>query len=144
MSETASHGTGKSTSGIERRRAAGIANLRPWTPGQSGNPAGRPKTGDLEALCRAHTPAAVAALVKALASPRERVAAATALLDRGWGKPAIRVTGDKDAPLLVDFRWNDQPAAVIDQKVIEVVANATNVVSDETDVVWDDGGNDGQ
>ena len=36
------------------------------------------------------------------------------------------------------------PAQAIDQKVIEVVANATSVVSDETDVVWDDGGNDGQ
>jgi HEAT repeat protein len=56
-----------------------------FQPGQSGNPAGRPK--GIEALARAHTPAAIAALVDALRSPKERVSAAVALLDRGWGKP---------------------------------------------------------
>jgi HEAT repeat protein len=59
-----------------------------WQKGQSGNPGGRPKEfEDLKALARTHTEAAIAALAAALENPRERVAAATALLDRGYGKP---------------------------------------------------------
>jgi len=54
-------------------------------PGRSGNPSGRAK--GIEALAREHTPAAIAALVKALDNPRERVPAAIALLNRGWGLP---------------------------------------------------------
>jgi len=65
-----------------------------FQPGQSGNPAGRPK--GIEALARAHTPEAIAALVDALRSPKERVSAAVALLDRGWGKPKITIEGDLD------------------------------------------------
>lgn len=61
---------------------------RPFKAGVSGNPGGRPKAAfDAQALAREHTPAAIAALVKALANPRERVPAAVALLDRAWGKP---------------------------------------------------------
>ena len=63
-----------------------------FKPGQSGNPGGRPK--GIEALAREHTPAALAALVDALRSPRERVSAAVALLDRGWGKPTVTVEGN--------------------------------------------------
>jgi hypothetical protein len=65
-----------------------------FQPGQSGNPGGRPK--GIEALAREHTPAAIAALVDALRSPKERVGAAVALLDRGWGKPTVTVEGNLD------------------------------------------------
>jgi hypothetical protein len=64
----------------------------PFKKGQSGNPGGRPK-GDVQALAREHTAAAIAALVTALGNQRERVPAAIALLDRGWGKPAQAITG---------------------------------------------------
>ena len=58
--------------------------------GQSGNPKGRPKEyTELKALCREYTTEAVAALVEVLRTgqAREKVLAANALLDRGYGKP---------------------------------------------------------
>jgi Family of unknown function (DUF5681) len=62
-----------------------------FKPGQSGNPAGRAK--GIEALARVHTAEALETLVNALRSPKERVPAAIALLDRGWGKPKQTVEG---------------------------------------------------
>jgi hypothetical protein len=59
-----------------------------WVKGVSGNPGGRPRAAlDVQEMARACTPQAIAALVAALSNPRERVPAAVALLDRGWGKP---------------------------------------------------------
>jgi hypothetical protein len=62
-----------------------------FQPGQSGNPSGRPKRDhDIAALARTHTEAALNTLVEICgnpkATPAARVAAATAILDRGWGK----------------------------------------------------------
>lgn len=62
-----------------------------WTEGKSGNPGGRPKGyQEFRELCRAKTTEAIDALVGALEDDdaRVRVNAATALLDRGWGRPA--------------------------------------------------------
>ena len=60
----------------------------PFHKGQSGNPGGRPKEfEELKALARSYTAAAIEALGEALKNPKERVQAATALLDRGYGKP---------------------------------------------------------
>jgi hypothetical protein len=64
-----------------------------FAPGQSGNPGGRPKN-HVQSLAREHTEAAVLALVEALNNPRERVPAAVALLERGWGKPVQPIEGD--------------------------------------------------
>lgn len=64
--------------------------------GQSGNPGGRAKMTmadgkTLTDLAREHTPKAVGALVDVLgddeAPHAAKVSAATALLDRGWGRP---------------------------------------------------------
>jgi hypothetical protein len=56
--------------------------------GESSNPGGRPAIlKNLQALAREHTEEAINALVAALKHPATRVAAATALLDRGYGKP---------------------------------------------------------
>ena len=70
-----------------------------WQKGESGNPGGRPKAlqGAVD-LARIHTEDAIAALVGVLndskASSAARVSAATALLDRGWGKPQSSVQLD--------------------------------------------------
>jgi hypothetical protein len=63
--------------------------------GRSGNPGGRPKGhGDIRELARRHTGAALATLVEICQNGRNegaRIAAATAILDRGWGKPMVYV-----------------------------------------------------
>jgi hypothetical protein len=73
-------------------RARGRRRGRPFQPGQSGNPSGRPKRDrDIEALAREYTEAALRTLAEICADPKAppaaRVAAANALLDRAWGKP---------------------------------------------------------
>ena len=64
-----------------------------FVKGQSGNPGGRPGgVGEIREIAREHTEPAIQILVAIMndadASPSSRVAAATALLDRGWGRPA--------------------------------------------------------
>ena len=76
--------------------------LRPWKPGQSGNPKGRPKKlVDIAALASEHGPKCVAVVVELLDDPdsRIRLAAAVALLERGFGKPVQPLAGDPDNPL---------------------------------------------
>lgn len=58
---------------------------------------------ELRALAREHTHAALDALVKALDNERTSVAAATALLDRGYGKPTQELTGPGGTGLLGDI-----------------------------------------
>lgn len=62
--------------------------------GQSGNPSGRPKVVEyIRDLARSHGEAALLTLVDLLKAKdgRIRVAAATALLDRGYGRPSQAV-----------------------------------------------------
>ena len=72
---------------------------KPFTPGVSGNPSGRPKiVSEIAALARAQTSTALNALVEiATKGEKEaaRVSAAVALLDRGWGKP-LQPTQEQD------------------------------------------------
>ena len=79
-------------SGGTAYRAAGNTMIgRPFKKGQSGNPGGRPKVvAEIRQLARERGPEAIAALVKVMTkgkSEAARVAAANALLDRGWGRP---------------------------------------------------------
>ena len=60
--------------------------------GESGNPGGRPKgLGDIREIARQHTDHAIETLIRVMnaetASHSAQVAAASALLDRGWGRP---------------------------------------------------------
>ena len=70
--------------------------------GKSGNPGGRPKGyQEMQAAARKHTPAALKALFDALGDEKLKVSAATALLDRGWGRPAQAVTGEGGGPVRI-------------------------------------------
>lgn len=87
----------------QNRRGAG-GNATSFKPGQSGNPGGRPKAvAVVRDLAREHTETAITALVEIMTtgeSAAARVAAAQAILDRGWGKPTQTVAGDSDAPAI--------------------------------------------
>jgi hypothetical protein len=78
--------------------------------GRSGNPGGRPKGhGDLRDLARQHTDAALKTLVEICEhgeNESARVTAANALLDRGWGKPAVEIT--EQPPMQVTFKMGER------------------------------------
>ena len=70
--------------------AHGNGVLRPFQPGQSGNPSG--KGGlylEAQRICREASPAAARRMVELMSSTDERVAlmAADKVLERAWGKP---------------------------------------------------------
>jgi DNA-binding response OmpR family regulator len=73
---------------------------RPFPAGMSGNPGGRPKViAEVRDLARQHTRKAIGTLVKVMQSGESdsaRVAAANALLDRGFGRPRT------DQPVTLD------------------------------------------
>jgi hypothetical protein len=67
-----------------------------WKSGQSGNPGGRPRGyGEIRELARQHTDTAIETLIRiasdADAPASAQVAAANALLDRGWGRAEASV-----------------------------------------------------
>ena len=83
---------------------------RPFKPGQSGNPGGRPKDEiRVKELAREHTVEALQALVTGLKAKgeRTRIAAAEALLDRGWGRPTQHheVDARDDLTAALDRAW---------------------------------------
>ena len=74
-----------------------LANLRPFKPGQSGNPGGRSKAQiDVRNAARKYTSEAIDTLVLVMRNgkPLEAAMAANSLLDRGWGKPSPREIED--------------------------------------------------
>ena len=92
-----------------------------FKPGVSGNPGRRPKTprtiearrivADVKALARECAPAAISTLktimLDAKTPPAARIGAATALLDRGYGKPGQSVDLTFQ-PLALEKLTNDQ------------------------------------
>lgn len=77
-----------------------------WVKGQSGNPGGRPKQdGRVRELAQQQTELAINTLVEICENKKNgasaRCAAAQALLDRGWGRPAQAIIGggEDDPPI---------------------------------------------
>ena len=83
----------------------------PFRRGQSGNPGGRPKKlVRLQELERSKTDAALNRLIAIAENEKEpasaRIAAATAVLDRGWGRPTQTVAADAEKPPTSEIRVN--------------------------------------
>jgi hypothetical protein len=91
----------------EKQRPVGGRSGKGFLPGQSGNPGGRPKEiGQVRDLARQHTTLAVKTLVHVMqhgTKDAARVAAAQALLDRGWGRPQQTMDVDGGVKLIIDL-----------------------------------------
>ena len=74
--------------------------------GQSGNPNGRRTETErygsvnIAELARSYGPQAIHTLVMCLRDPRYKLAAAVALLDRGFGKPTVAIHTQSEATVL--------------------------------------------
>lgn len=87
-----------------------------WNKGQSGNPGGRPMKDKaqllVEVIAREHTEAAMETLIQIMqdteAKDTARVAAANAILDRGWGKPRqdVNLSGTVDLSTPADAEFD--------------------------------------
>ena len=101
--------------------------------GVSPNPGGRPAVvGELQELARIHTSQALMTLVEVMnnsdAPPAARVTAATALLDRGYGKPTqsveskieVQSTALAHAEALMELANRARQAKLSQQKLIDI------------------------
>ena len=96
---------------------------RPFKPGQSGNPGGRPRVlRDVQELAREKSPEAIETLSNIMhdtkAPSAARVAAANALLDRGYGKPT--------QPISQTLTKVD-PSSLSDEELAAIVAQGATV-----------------
>jgi hypothetical protein len=99
---------------------------RPWQPGQSGNPGGRPRVlANVQAQWRAHAEEALATILTILrdceAPAGARISAARYIVDRAYGKPSSTPLNDDDAA--------EYDAEALRQRVESALAAAAAVIS---------------
>ena len=87
------------------------ANSTSFRPGQSGNPNGRPRVvADVQNAAREHSTEAIKTLAQIMCDPKApaaaRISAASALLDRGYGKPVQTVDANNTN---VNYVVSDRP-----------------------------------
>lgn len=110
-----------------------------FVKGQSGNPGGKSKVlvdgRTLTDLARDHTEKAVKSLVAVLdnaeATDAAKVSAATAILDRGWGRPkqdlGIEMKPDEaSAALLEQARKRAAGSAIVIESVVSSIGGRSN------------------
>jgi hypothetical protein len=104
----------------------------PFKPGESGNPQGRRREDvRVKELARQYTEQAIQALVLALDDERTRVAAATALLDRGYGKPAQAITGEDGGAIIQEVRHIHDLRGLTDSELETMAILAEKALGDE-------------
>lgn len=91
-----------------------------FTSGESGNPGGRPSgLGEIREIARQHTETAINTLVTIMndsdATPSSRVGAATALLDRGWGRPAQTIEASINQGVSIDSALGQSALSLLDK-----------------------------
>lgn len=104
-----------------------------FQPGQSGNPGGRPREDrELREACRAKTEKAINALVRILDNKKSpaaaKVAAACALLDRGYGKPAQSIAMNLTDSRYVVSEYTDAE--------LEKIANGGSIPIEQKEKQW--------
>ena len=105
-----------------------------WQPGVSGNPNGRPKPDvDIAALARVHGPKCIEItynLATRSRDPKIRLAAATALLDRGFGRPNQSVDVNTTSVLELHL----VAARAISDSIIAAAGDGPPTIDHETNV----------
>ncbi len=94
-------------------------NLKPFAPGQSGNPGGRPRIpDDVKALARSFTREAIMTAAEIMRNAEEtgtaRMSAVNTILDRGWGKAPQHITTE-NLGSLSDDDLRAELAAIADE-----------------------------
>ena len=106
-----------------------------WKIGQSGNPGGRPKGfAVMRDLARQKTETAIATLASVMngknTPPNARVAAAVALLDRGWGRPPSMlevsdIEGESSSTAFDYSKLTDKELHDLERLIVKMTVNGT-------------------